>query len=136
MMNPMEPIQLTLKIDAGPDATPEEVDLLTRQLLTDLRQMQVETVDLLDAGSAPEGAKAVDPVTLGALALAVLPAVVPKVVDFVQAWSLRGQSRSVKFKGKIGGQDVEFEGPADELKALMTTLSARATSDQPIVKPT
>jgi hypothetical protein len=58
------------------------------------------------------------------------------MVDFVQAWSLRGQSRSVKFKGKIGGQDIEFEGPADELKVLMATLSAQAHGDQPVTKST
>jgi hypothetical protein len=134
MTSSTEPIRLTLEVNAGPDATPEEIDLLTRQLLADLRQMELESADLLGAGPPPDGTKAVDPVTLGALAVAVLPSVIPKMVDFVQAWSLRGQSRSIKFKGKIGGQDVEFEGPADELKVLMATLAAQARVDQPITK--
>jgi hypothetical protein len=128
---PMEPIRLTLEVQAGPDATPEEVDQLTRQLLEDLRQIEVESADFLTAGPAPDGTKTADPVTLGALALAVLPTVLPKVVDFVQAWSQRGQSRSVKFKGKIAGQTIEFEGPADELKALLANLSTQAHPHAP-----
>ena len=136
MVSPAEPIRLTLEIQAGPDATPEEVDELTRQLLSELRQMDVDSAELLSAGSAPEGAKVVDPVTLGALALAVLPTVLPKVVDFVQAWSQRGQSRSVKFKGKIGGQSIEFEGPADELKALIANLAPRERPKPPAQQST
>ena len=136
MANPAEPVLLTLEVQAGPEATPEEVDDLTRQLLADLREMDVESAELVSAGPAPEGAKVVDPVTLGALALAVLPAVLPKVVDFVQSWSQRGQSRSVKFKGKVGGQSIEFEGPADELKALIANLSAHSQPKPPAHKAT
>ena len=135
-MSPDEPIQLTLEVQAGPDATPEEIDELARQLLADLRQMDVDSAELLSAGPAPEGAKVVDPVTLGALAVAVLPTVLPKLVDFVQAWSQRGQSRSVKFKGKIGGQDIEFEGPADELKALISTLQTHGRHKPAAQQPT
>ena len=125
MVSPEEPILLTLEVQAGADATPEEIDELARQLLADLRQMDIDSAELLSSGPAPEGAKVADPVTLGALAVAVLPTVLPKVVDFVQAWCQRGQSRSVKFKGNIGGQDIEFEGPADELKALIASLQSR-----------
>ena len=124
MISPTEPILLTLEVQGGPDATPEEIDGLARQLLDDLRELDVESAELLSAGPAPDGAKAADPVTLGALAVAVLPTVLPKVVEFVQSWSQRGQSRSVKFKGTIAGQSIEFEGPADELKALIANLSA------------
>jgi len=124
MANSAEPVHLTLEIQAGPEATPEEVDALARQLLGDLREMDVESAELASGGPAPEGAKAADPVTLGAVALAVLPTMLPKVIDFVQSWTQRGQSRSVKFKGKVGGQDIEFEGPADELKSLIANLTS------------
>ena len=124
MISPTEPIQLTLEVQGSPDATPEEIDALARQLLDGLRELDVESAELLSAGPAPDGSKAADPVTLGALAVAVLPTVLPKLVEFVQSWAQRGQSRSVKFKGTIAGQSIEFEGPADELKALIANLSA------------
>ena len=46
----------------------------------------------------------------------------PKIVEFCQAWALRGQGRTVKFKGNIHGQDIEFEGTADELQRLLAQL--------------
>jgi hypothetical protein len=115
-----ESMQLNLEISAS-DATEEDVDRMTRQLLTELRETDVESAELAKRGAAPKGSKG-DPVTMGSIALVVLPAMLPKVLDFVQAWALRGQGRSVKFKGKIGGQKIEFEGSAEEFQKLLATL--------------
>ncbi len=74
-------------------------------------------------------------VTAGAIAIAVLPTFLPKLVEFIQAWALRGQGRTVKFKGKVAGQEVEFEGSAEDLKPLLATLSALPTQyDKPANK--
>ena len=135
MTSSTEPISLTLQVQAGADTTPEEVDELARQLLAEVRQLEVESAELLPAGPAPKGTKTADPVTLDALALVVLPGVIPKIVEFVQAWLIRGQGRSVKFKGKMAGQDVEFEGSVADLKAVLSALSSQAPSGQPTEKP-
>ena len=119
-----EAAHLTLQIGAGADATQDELDDLTRQLLGELREMEVESAEMVSAGAAPAGSKVADPALLGAVAVAVLPAVLPKLVEFMQAWALRGQGRTVKFKGKVGGQEMEFEGAAEDLKTLLATLSA------------
>jgi hypothetical protein len=63
------------------------------------------------------GAKG-DPVTLASIAIVTLPAVLPKIVEALQAWSLRGQGRTVKFKG----EGIEFEGSPEELRKLLHTL--------------
>jgi hypothetical protein len=68
---------------------------------------------------------------LGAVAVAVLPSVLPKVVEFCQAWALRGQGRTVKFKGKVGGQEIEFEGKAEDLKTILAQLSSASSSQSP-----
>ncbi len=120
-----ETAHFTLQIGAGEGADAEELDRLTRQLRDELQDLSgVETVELARGGPAPQGTKAVDPVTLGALALVVLPTILPKLVEFLQAWVLRERGRTVKFKGAVGGQQIEFEGAAEELKALLTTLTA------------
>jgi hypothetical protein len=36
---------------------------------------------------------------------------------------MRGQDRTIKFKGKIEGQEIEFEGNPEDLKSLLATLS-------------
>jgi hypothetical protein len=64
----------------------------------------------------------VDPVTVGSIAISVLPGLLPKVLEGVQAWALRGSNRSVKFKGRIAGQAVEFEGSGDDLQRLLASL--------------
>ena len=104
------------------DASQEDIDRMTRQLLSELRELDVESVDLAHAGPAPAGTKAVDPVTVGTIAMTVLPVVLPKVVDFVQAWAMRGNGRTIKFKGKIGANDIDFEGSPDDLQKLLATL--------------
>ena len=129
--------QLILRIDAGEAAPADELDTLTRQLRDELLDLELESVELVRAGAAPEGTKAADPVAMGVLAVAVLPNLLPKLIDFLQAWAMRGQGRTVKFKGKIAGQEVEIEGVTpEELKALLATLAAPpATSGKRVEKP-
>jgi len=100
------------------DATDEELDRMTRQLLSELRELDVESAELAKGDSAPSGTKSVDPIMLGNIAIAVLPAFLPKVVDTVQAWATRGQGRTVKFIGK----GIEFEGSPEELHKLLVSL--------------
>jgi hypothetical protein len=78
---------------------------------------------LVKSGPAPHGAKSVDPITTGAIAIAVLPTFLPKIVEAVQAWALRGSNRTVKFKGKIKGQVIEFEGSSEDLEKILEILS-------------
>lgn len=99
------------------DATDEELDRMTRQLLSELRELDVDSAELAKGGLAPEGSKG-DPITIGSIALVTIPAILPKVADLVQAWASRGQGRTVKFKGK----GVEFEGSPEELHKLLASL--------------
>lgn len=105
------------------DATPDDLDRMTRNLLGELRETDVESAELVSSGPAPAGAKSADPVTVGAIAVAVLPNFLPKLVDLVQSWAARGRGRAVKFKGKVGGRVIEFEGSSEDLQKLISTLS-------------
>jgi hypothetical protein len=112
-----EPIEFEIEVSAE-DTTPEDLDLMTRNLLKELRETNAESVKLLSVGTAPEGSKAGEAITVGMLAMEVLPAVLPSVIALVQSWVTRGQGRTVKFKGK----GIEFEGSAEELQKLLATL--------------
>jgi hypothetical protein len=81
--------QLSLVVDVGGDADPEETDRLTSDLLAEIRELDVESAEVERRGDSPEGTKATGAVTPGALAVAVVPTLVPKLVEFLQAWSLR-----------------------------------------------
>ncbi len=121
-MNNQELIKLNLEVSAS-DASEDEIDAMTRQLLSELKETNVESASLVKSGSAPEGTKSVDPVTAGAIAIAVLPGMLSKIIETIQAWVLRGNNRTVKFKGKVAGQTIDFEGSADDLQKLLVTLS-------------
>lgn len=117
-----DPIFTQLKIEiAANDATEEDIDRMTRQLLSELKETDIEVAELMKGGDAPKGSKG-DPITTGSIVISILPAVLPVVVALVQAWTARGQGRTVKFKGKVGKQMVEFEGPPEELRKLLDTL--------------
>jgi hypothetical protein len=123
-------LQLMVQIELD-DSDDEELDALARQLAGELSEQEVESVELARSGAAPKGSKAAEALTLGAVAVAVLPAVLPKIVEFIQAWALRGQGRTVKFKGKVGGQDIEFEGKAEDLQRILTMFSSPPPAANP-----
>jgi hypothetical protein len=112
-MTSEDPIEFEIEILVN-DTTQEDLDKLTRNLLKELRETDVESANLVSIGAAPEGSKG-DPVTIGTLALEVLPVAIPSVIALVQAWVMRGQGRTVKFKG----MGIEFEGSPEELKKLL-----------------
>ncbi len=123
-MDNQELDELKLEISAS-DASEDEIDRLTRQLLAELRETDVESAELVKGGTAVAGTKAIDPVTAGAIAIAVLPSMLTKIIETIQAWLLRDSSRKIKFKGKVAGQVIEFEGSTDDLQKLIASLSGK-----------
>ena len=122
---PTNEVQLDLFI-AEPDADAERVDALTRRLMRDLRDLGAESVVRPAAESTPKGGKAAGAFTLGALALVAVPAFLPKLMEFIQAWTLRGENRVVKIKTP-NGVEVEFTPEKrlsqDELLELVEKLA-------------
>ena len=103
------PAILMLKISPNPWSKINSADVL-------------ESIQLKSGGSPPTGAKGVEAVTAGSIAISVLPALFPKVLDFLQAWSLQGKGRTIKFKGKVAGQNIDFEGSLAEMEKLVAML--------------
>jgi hypothetical protein len=115
-MDKVEKVEFEVLISV-PDTTDEELDRLTRQLLAEIKETDIESAQLGKSGSIPDGAKG-DPITIGTILLAAIPAAMPKVIDLIQAWSMRGSNRTVKFKG----MGIEFEGSPEELNKLLAKL--------------
>ena len=119
---------LSLVVDLGQSANADELDRATRQLRDEIRDLDVESVELVKGVNPGAGAKSVEAITLGSLAVAVLPTLVPKLVEFLQSWALRGEGRKIKIKTQVGDRSVEVEynpkttSPA-ELKKLVETLT-------------
>jgi hypothetical protein len=118
---------LTILVGAGRDALADDLDSLTRQLRDEIQEFGVESVSLHTAHAAPSGAKSVEAVTLGALAITVLPAVLPRLIEFLQAWSLRSKDRTVKIKATAGDRSVDVEYPAGASEAIVKELIQKMT---------
>ncbi|MGW8251241.1 MAG: effector-associated constant component EACC1 [Anaerolineales bacterium] len=107
------------------EAEPERIDLLTIQLRRDLLEMGVEQANR-PAGKAPAKGSKGDAFTIGALALAAAPAMLPNLISFLQSWALRGENRKVKIKTPEG-LEIEFTPEKklsdEELVALVDKLT-------------
>lgn len=129
-MNPSK-VKIDLLI-TDKDANAEQLDELTARLMRDLRQLGAESVERSFGEDVPQGAKG-DAFTVGALALVAVPAVLPSLVNFLQAWKLRGESRRVKIKTPAGLEiDIPEDLPEDKLMSLVDKLiQAQPEQDEP-----
>jgi len=116
-MTTEDPINLEIEVQAT-DATDADIFDMAGNLYAEIKDSQVESVDRVRLESAPAGTKMGDPVTLAALAVAVLPTAIPSLIALVQAWVMRGQGRTVKFK--YGG--IEYEGSREDLEKLLEKI--------------
>jgi hypothetical protein len=121
-----KPANLTLLVDAGRDALPEDVDALTRQLRSEIQDLGVESVGLAST-AAPAGTKSMEAVTIGALAVTILPTAIPRLIEFLQAWSLRSKDRTVKIKASVGDRSVDVEYPAGASETVVKDLIEKMT---------
>jgi hypothetical protein len=100
---------LYLQVDTKADIAPEQLDHLVRQLRRDISELEVESVEPVRIGALPAGAKSADALALGSLAVVLLPSLLPKLIDFLQNWLLRGENQNVKLKLQVAGNAVEVE---------------------------
>ena len=118
---------VTLFVDAGRDALAEEVDTLTRRLRTEIEEIGVEAVTLRTTDQVPSGTKSMEAVTIGALAVTILPQVLPRLIEFLQAWSLRSKDRTVKIKASVGDRSVDIEYPEGASEEAVQELIQKMT---------
>jgi hypothetical protein len=89
----------SLEIHLGvSDSDAEELDRLMRQLRSQLAELDVDAVEPISGGPAPEGTKALDWVIVGGLLVRAGPAALSAVARTVQAWVARDARRSVTLR--------------------------------------
>lgn len=120
--------QFLLHLDMGEFLDLDQLDKLTRRLQSEILEQGFESVDLVTEDEVPQGAKSADAVTWGMLAVSVLPTVLPKLIEFLQSWTMRAESRKVKVRSQIGDQSIELEySPTtvsnQDLKDLVSMLT-------------
>lgn len=120
--------RLIVAVDLGDQVNPDKLDLQTRQLRKELLELPFDSVDFVRNADLPEGTKSMEAITLGTLGLAVLPELIPKLVEYLHSWTMRAENRKVNVKTQVGDRSIELEySPAalspEELKNLVETLT-------------
>jgi hypothetical protein len=125
-------VYLRLDLQPDPELDPEATERLARQLRAELTELEVESV-IQEGAVAPDGAKGADPVTVGAVivALSASGGVFTALIDLLRGW-LDRQSRRHRISVVIDGDTIELERPStDQQQALLDAFVQRHSSQQP-----
>jgi len=119
-------IQINLAVETD-DGDPYEQAQTVYQLRDDIKGLGEEEVALVAQDSLNEGARSIDPLIVGALVVAVVPAILPKFLEFLQTWMMRREGRTVKISiTRQKGESIEIEIPytmsLPEVKQWITTI--------------
>lgn len=129
------PVELLVEVGAS-GADVEEVDRLTRGLLSELRELPLESANLVSDGQPTRGAKSASVEVIGLLMAGVLPTFLPNLVTFLQSWLKRGDGKTIKIKSANGKKSFEVELPMGafshtELQDLLQSLGAKPAESKP-----
>jgi len=122
--NPAE-LLIELSLDGGDAA---ELDRLTRQLRAEVEELNIDSVEQVSAGMAPEGTKTADLAAIGQMAVTLAPTVIPPLFGLLKSWVERKPSTPVTIKVRVGKQTAQIEydptkTSAKDLELLIKTLN-------------
>jgi membrane-associated two-gene conflict system component 1 (EACC1) len=124
-------VSVLLEVEPDPELDPEMTERLIRQLRAELAELDVESVELGAGGAVPAGAKAADPVTLGAIvvALSASGGVFTTVIETLRDW-LGRSSRRHRIAVTIAGDTIELErATAEQQRELLEAFVRRHSGD-------
>jgi hypothetical protein len=110
----MESAQLELSVDAGPGLGADELERLTGSLRAELLELDVDSVERAKQGPAPDGARALDALVVGALVVrfARSSEALGAVARTVRAWLRLQPQRRVRIE--LDGDVLELTGASDQ----------------------
>jgi hypothetical protein len=115
---------IELSLDGGDNA---ELDELSNQLRAEVGDLNVDSIEPVSEGAAPDGTKSADYMAIGQMAVTLAPALIPPLFDLLKSWVERKPSTPVKIKVKVGKRTAQIEydptkTSAKDLEALVKTL--------------
>ena len=123
--------RMRLELTGRQDSDQEELDELTLLLRERLLELDVDAVETVRSGDVPDGAKPVDAIAVGALALTLAPIAFRSVLDLVRTWIENRPVRSVSVT--LGDDSLELEAvsSADQRRIVDAFLAAHGPQAEP-----
>ena len=120
--------RLTVQLELETD-DPELTELLRQRLQLEFRELGVKA-DTIPGGPAPDGSRAIDPVALGTLVVAIADktGLLDLLVSTVRRWLGRQPRAASKLRLEIGGDVLELEraSPAEQERLVRQWLDRHA----------
>jgi hypothetical protein len=131
-------VQLVVEFSPEEDLDQEELDEMTQGLRMEMEEMPyVESIGVASASGPaqglPEGAKAGALLTLGKLAMQVVPTAVPACVGFLKDWTLRPGTSPIKIRVQHADRSTEIE--YDPRSMSQEDIKELAANMHAILKP-
>ncbi|HEY5848675.1 MAG TPA: hypothetical protein VIT42_17980 [Microlunatus sp.] len=124
--------ELWLRLIAEPGADPDEIERSNRQLLSELKELDIEDLRSGAIANAPAGSKGAEIVTTGEwlLTLSASGGVLATVVGILRDWLGRRRSAN-KLSVTIDGDTITLDRASDaEREALIETFVSRHSHRQ------
>ena len=117
---------LRLDLDLGPGAGVQELEDAAGDLLRELRELDVESVERVSAGVPPPGSRAIEVAALGSFVVTHGKAAVGQLAGVLQTWLARRSGRAVKLT--LGADSIEISGGSAgyQRQLIETFLAAHA----------
>jgi hypothetical protein len=114
-----QPATLGIQLAVAPDDDTEEVAEATLRLRRELLDLDVEAVEVPQAGEAPPGTRAVELAALGALVVTIGKSqLLGPVVAAIRAWLAGSPQRSIKLE--LDGDTLELTGLSSQEQRRLT----------------
>jgi hypothetical protein len=123
--------RMRLVLAGGQDSDQEELDQLTAQLRERLLELDVDDVEPVRSGDVPDGAKPVDAIAVGALAVTLAPIALRSVLDLVRTWIENRPVRTVSVSLGEDSLDLEAVSSADQQRIVDAFLAAHGPEAEP-----
>jgi hypothetical protein len=110
---------LGVQVAVGPDGDADEVAQATLQLRRELLDLDVDAVEMLQAGEPPPGSRGVDVAAFGALVVNLADSqLLAAVVTAIRSWLAGSPRRSIKLQ--LGGDALELTGVSSKEQRRLT----------------
>jgi hypothetical protein len=120
-------VSLLLVVEFDPELEPDAGERLVRQLRAELAELDVDSISPAAGGTAPDGAKGADAVTVGAMvvALSASGGVFTALIGTLREW-LGRQSGRHRISMTMDGDTIELErASAGQQQALIDAYIRR-----------
>ena len=97
------PTEVKIIVESLDELDEEIIDNLTNSLMEDLREFDVYSI--LKHNEEPDNNTKGDSVTIGVLLLAVMPTILPSILEFIKTWAV--DNRRVTLEAPNGAK-IEF----------------------------